>query len=80
MGVLQNAEGERVKTFCDGTGESALGSCAFRKGAKSAGRGGGVGGAGVVVRDRVGVDADGSNVRDSHSAVMACRSGLLIEG
>ena len=44
------------------------------------GRGGGVGGTGVVVRDWAGVDGDGSIVRDSHSLVTACRSGLLKEG
>ncbi len=44
------------------------------------GRGGGVGGIGVFVRERAGVDADGSNVRDSHSLVIACRSSLLNEG
>ena len=41
------------------------------------GRGGGVGGTGVVVRERAGVEADGSSVRDSHSLVIACRSSLL---
>lgn len=39
-----------------------------------------MGGKGVVVRERVGVDADGSSVRDSHSLVIACRSSLLNGG
>lgn len=44
------------------------------------GGGGGVGGTGVVDREQAGVDADGSNVRDSHSLVIACRSSLLNRG
>lgn len=39
-----------------------------------------MGGTGVVVREGGGVDADGSNVRDSHSLVIACMSSLLNEG
>lgn len=62
-----------MKPFCDGAGELGVGSRAVRKAERSVGRGGGVGGTGVVVIERVGVgvDADGSMVSDSHSLVTA---------
>lgn len=66
-----------MKPLCDGAGEGALGSRAIRKGVRSVGRGGGVGGIGVAVREGAGVV---SNVRESHSLVTACRSIFLNEG
>lgn len=48
-------------------GEIGAGSRVARQEKRSVGRGGGVGGTGVVVMERV--DADGSNVSDSHSLV-----------
>lgn len=44
---------------------------------RSLGKGGGVGGTGVGVREWVGVGVDGSRVRDSHSLVTDCRSERL---
>lgn len=70
-------DGGRPRLLCDATGEGAFSPWGLMKGVRSDGRGGGVGGMGVVVRERAGVDADESIVRDSHSLVTACRSGLL---
>lgn len=65
------ADGKGAEPFCNRAGEPAL---------KPTGRGGGVGGVGVEARERAGVKADRSMVRDSHSLVTACRSCLLREG
>lgn len=70
-------DGGRLRLLCDATGEGAFSPWGLTKGVRSDGRGGGVGGMGVVVRERAGADADESIVRDSHSLVTACRSGLL---
>lgn len=75
-----SAEEKGAEPLCDRAGELAFGSCAFMAGMKSAGRGGGVGGAGVGVREHVGGKADRSKVRASHSLVTACRSCLLKGG
>lgn len=64
-----------MKLLSDGTGESAL-----WVGVKSIGRGGGVGGMGVLQRERGGVMEVGSIVRESHSLVTASRSGLRNRG
>lgn len=79
-GVLEKVWGDRVKPRSDGTGEVAAGCRAFRKGARSVGRGGGVGGTGVAEGEQAGEDTEGSSVRKSHSLVTACRSGRLSRG
>lgn len=50
-GVLETIWGGRVKPICDATGEGVLSSWDLRKGVRSVGRGGGVGGTGVAVRE-----------------------------
>lgn len=76
-GVLETISGDGAKLRCDATGEGALRPWALRKGVRSVGRGGGVGGTGVEARERDGADAEGSSVRDSQSLVTACSSNRL---
>lgn len=78
---LEDGWGGRAKEpRCVGVGENDLGSGGNCKAERSAGRGGGVGGAGVVVRECEGVEGAVSIVRDNHSLVTARRSGLLNGG
>lgn len=79
-GYLEGGRCEKEKPFWDEMAEAEVDSCTERRGVRWAGRGGGVGGKGVAVRDRVGVGADGSSVRESHSLVTGCRSSVLWEG
>lgn len=76
-GVLETTWGDGANLPCDTTGEGALRPWALRKGVRSVGRGGGVGGTGVDVRERDGADTEGSSVRDSQSLVTACSSKRL---
>lgn len=50
-GVLETIWGGRAKPICDATGEGVLSSWDLRKGVRSVGRGGGVGGTEVAVRE-----------------------------
>lgn len=76
-GVLKTIWGGKAESLCDDEGEGAFSQWDLRKAVSSMGRGDGVGGIGVAVREQDGVDADGSSVSDSHSLVTVCRPDLL---
>lgn len=76
---LDKVRGGGVKPLLGGAGGASLDP---RRGVRSAGKGGGVGGTGEAAREGPGVDVEGSRVRESHSPVTAwsCRVLNMVLG